>query len=440
MRFSLRRLINHKIRSRRWVVYLLFGLLILCFGSTFLNISILLLAPATVETLRSFHPGALAFTAFTAFLICAFWFYKGFKIAFDLLDSRDAELSSKLKEFVFHRNHKDERPSIVALGGGTGLSSLLKGLKDVDVKLTAVVTVTDDGGSSGRLRKDLQMLPPGDIRNCICAISKTENLLTKLFQYRFSEGGDMEGHSFGNLFIAAMTGVLGDFSSAVREAGSILAIKGVVVPVTCDNVQLHADFTDGTQMEGETAICEVKKPIAKISLVPEGAQPNPEALSAIDDANMIILGPGSLYTSVIPNLLLPEVVEHINNSNSTVVYICNVMTQPGETDDFSGIDHVKTILNKTGLKKLDVVVVNSRQATKKLMAKYEAKHQYWVPPTVKRIEELGIRVVATDLLSESDLLRHNPITLANIIANLVEEKKKNTATIESAESAVDFED
>lgn len=437
MHFSLRRKINHKIRARRWVAYLLFGLLIMCFGFSFLCLAIMLLAPATVETLRSFHPGALAFTAFTAFLICGFWFYKGFKIAFDLLDSRDAELSSKLKEFVFHRSQKDERPSIVALGGGTGLSSLLKGLKEVDVKLTAVVTVSDDGGSSGRLRKDLQILPPGDIRNCLCALSKSESLLTKLFQYRFSEGGDMEGHSFGNLFIAAMTGVLGDFCSAVREASSILAIKGHVVPVTSDNVQLHADFTDGTEMEGETAICEVKKPIAKIKLVPENAQPNPEALSAIDDANMVILGPGSLYTSVIPNLLLPEVVEHINKCNATVVYICNVMTQPGETDGFRALDHVKTILDKTGLTKLDVVIVNSRQAAKHLMTKYEAKNQYWVPPTVRKIEELGIRVVATDLLSESDLLRHNPNTLAGIIANLVNEKGKNTATIEEAEDLED---
>ena len=200
MVFSLRRLINHKVRARRWVAYLFFGLLIMGLGFTIFSLAVLMLAPATVETLRSFHPLALAFTAFTAMLISSFWFYKGFKIAFELLDSRDAELSTRLKEFVFHRNRKDERPSLVALGGGTGLSSLLKGLKEVDVKLTAVVTVTDDGGSSGRLRKDLQILPPGDIRNCIVALSRSESLLSKLFQYRFSEGGDIEGHSFGNLY------------------------------------------------------------------------------------------------------------------------------------------------------------------------------------------------------------------------------------------------
>ncbi len=429
MYFSFRRMINHRVRARRWVLYLLLGLLIMGFGFTIFSLAVLMLAPATVETLRSFHPLALAFTAFTALLISSFWFYKGFKIAFEMMDSRDAGLSTKIKEFVFHRNKKDDRPYLVALGGGTGLSSLLKGLKEVDVRLTAVVTVTDDGGSSGRLRKDLQILPPGDIRNCIVALSRSESLLSRLFQYRFSEGGDIEGHSFGNLFIAAMTGVIGDFSSAVREVSSILAIKGHVVPVTTENVQLHADFEDGTEMVGETAICDVKKRIKKLSLIPAAPEANQEALSAIDDANMIILGPGSLYTSVIPNLLVPGVVEHINKSEATVVYICNVMTQPGETDGFNALDHVKTILDKTGLEKLDIVVVNSRRAAKNLMSKYEAKNQYWVPPTVKKIEELGIRVVSSDLLSESDMLRHNPNTLANIIANLVYEKKSNDSDI-----------
>lgn len=425
MFFSLRRMINHRVRARRWVLYLFLGLLIMCFGFTIFSLAVLMLAPATVETLRSFHPMALAFTAFTAMLISCFWFYKGFKFAFEMMDSRDAGLSAKLKEFVFYRNRKDERPSLVALGGGTGLSSLLKGLKEVDVRLTAVVTVTDDGGSSGRLRKDLQILPPGDIRNCIVALSRSESLLSRLFQYRFSEGGDIEGHSFGNLFIAAMTGVIGDFSSAVREVSSILAIKGHVVPVTCDNVQLHATFEDGSEMVGETAICEVNKRIAKMSLVPTSPEANQEALSAIDDANMLILGPGSLYTSVIPNLLVPGVVEHINKSEATVVYICNVMTQPGETDGFNALDHVKSLLEKTGLEKLDIVVVNSKKAARNLMRKYEVKKQYWVPPTIKKIEDLGIRVVSADLLSESDLLRHNPNTLANIIANLVYENKAN---------------
>ena len=226
-----------------------------------------------------------------------------------------------------------------------------------------------------------------------------------------------------------MTGVIGDFGSAVREVSSILAIKGHVIPVTTDNVQLHAEFDDGSEMTGETAICDEKKRIAKMSLIPNSPSPNQEALSAIDDANMIILGPGSLYTSVIPNLLVPGVVEHINKSEATVVYICNVMTQPGETDDFNALDHVKTILDKTGLEKLDIAIVNSRRAAKSLMSKYESKNQYWVPPTVKKIEDLGIRVVSADLLSESDLLRHNPNTLANIIANLVVEKKNNDTEI-----------
>jgi len=422
MLLSFRRKFSHEIRARRWVAFLLIGLMMMCFGFVFAALSTIVLAPASIETVRSFHPMALAFSALSAFLISSFWLYKGFKTAFRLLDSRDYGLAERLREFVFHRGTAGVKLfSMVALGGGTGLSSLLKGLKELPVDLTAVVTVTDDGGSSGRLRKELQILPPGDIRNCLVALSRSESLLSRLFQYRFGEGGEIEGHSFGNLFIAAMTGVIGDFSSAVREASSILAIKGHVIPVTNDNVQLVATFEDGSEITGETAITAAKKPLAKIRLFPELPEANQEALSAIDDANMIVLGPGSLYTSVIPNLLVPGVAEHINNSASRIVYICNVMTQPGETDGFTAADHVKAILDKTPLQRIDIVVVNSRRAGRHMMELYENKGQFWVQPAVKRIEDMGIRVVAADLLLQSDMLRHNPNLLAAIIIALINE-------------------
>lgn len=424
MLLSFRRKFSHEIRARRWVAFLLIGLLMMCFGFVFAALSTIVLAPASIETVRSFHPMALAFSALSAFLISSFWLYKGFKTAFRLLDSRDYGLAERLREFVFHRGTSGAKLfSMVALGGGTGLSSLLKGLKELPVNLTAVVTVTDDGGSSGRLRKELQILPPGDIRNCLVALSRSESLLSRLFQYRFGEGGEIEGHSFGNLFIAAMTGVIGDFSSAVREASNILAIKGHVIPVTNDNVQLVANFEDGTEITGETAITAAKKPLTKIKLNPEQPEANPEALSAIDDANMIVLGPGSLYTSVIPNLLVPGVAEHINRSESKVVYICNVMTQPGETDGFSAADHVGAILEKTSLERIDIVVVNSRRAARHMMELYETKGQFWVPPTVKKIEDMGIRVVAADLLLQSDMLRHNPNLLAAILIGLINENR-----------------
>lgn len=435
MFLALRRKISHNVRARRWAFYLLLGLLMMCFGFVFFALSTIVLAPASIETVRSFHPMALAFSGLTAFLISSFWLYRGFRTAFKLLDSRDRSLSSRLREFVFYRGSAvEKRFSMVALGGGTGLSSLLKGLKELPIDLSAIVTVTDDGGSSGRLRKDLQILPPGDIRNCLVALSRSESLLSRLFQHRFSEGGDIEGHSFGNLFIAAMTGVIGDFSSAVREASTILAIKGKVIPVTSDNIQLCAKFDDGSEITGETAICEARKPITAISLLPEKPKPNPEALSAIDDANMIALGPGSLYTSVIPNLLIPGVAEHINKSRARVVYICNVMTQPGETDSYSAVDHVKAIFSRTELERIDVVIVNSRRATRQLMARYEEKGQFWVPPTVKRLGDMGMRVVSADLLLESDMVRHNPNLLAASLVSLINEETAQAPITRGSES------
>ncbi|GAB4281371.1 MAG: hypothetical protein Kow0029_26410 [Candidatus Rifleibacteriota bacterium] len=440
MFLSLRRKFSHEIRARRWVFFLFIGLVMMCFGFVFASLATIVLAPASIETVRSFHPLALAFSALSAFLISSFWLYKGFRTAFRILDSRDYDLSTRLRDFVFKRHAVNEKLlSMVALGGGTGLSSLLKGLKELPVDLTAIVTVTDDGGSSGRLRKELQILPPGDIRNCLVALSRSESLLSKLFQYRFEEGGEIEGHSFGNLFIAAMTGVIGDFGSAVREASNILAIKGHVIPVTTDNVQLTATFDDGSEVTGESAISATGKRIISINLSPREPLANPEALSSIDDANLIVLGPGSLYTSVIPNLLVPGVADRINQSKSRVVYICNVMTQPGETDSYNAYDHVKAILDKTPLNRIDIVVVNSRRAAKPLMAYYESKNQYWVPPTVKKIEELGIRVVSADLLLESNMVRHNPNLLAAILIGIINEQKVDTVP-EEEEDPEDFDE
>jgi len=442
MLLSLRRKFSHEIRARRWVAFLLLGLLMMCFGFVFVSLSTIVLAPASIETVRSFHPAGLALTGLSSLLISMFWLFKGFKTAFRLLDSRDYGLATRLREFVFQKSQASGKLfAMVALGGGTGLSSLLKGIKELPVNLTAIVTVTDDGGSSGRLRKELQILPPGDIRNCLVALSRSESLLSRLFQYRFGEGGEIEGHSFGNLFIAAMTGVIGDFGSAVREASNILAIKGHVIPVTNDNVQLMAQFADGTEVTGETAICEVRKPISRIDLVPSSPRANQEALSAIDDANMVVMGPGSLFTSIVPNLLVPGVAEHINNSDAKVVYICNVMTQPGETDGFNAADHVNAILEKTPLQRIDIVVVNSRRASRSLMERYEAKGQFWVAPTVKKIEDLGIRVVAADMLLQADLLRHNPTLLAAILVGLVNENLvKETAPEEVEEEESFFDD
>lgn len=414
MLLSVRRQLSVLLRALGWAGLLVVGFAMVALALVLGALSTLALAPAHLETIRSFGPLGLSLAALSAILIGLYWIWRGFGQAFRQLSWRDQATSERLRAFVLRRL-EGQLPPLVALGGGTGLSTLLKGLKELPVDLTAIVTVTDDGGSSGRLRKELQILPPGDIRNCLVALSPSESLLSRLFQHRFEEGGEVAGHSFGNLFIAAMTGVLGDFGTAVREASSILAIRGQVIPVTCDNVELEATFTDGSSVRGETAISGAGKRIASVALIPPAALPNAEALQAIDQARVVVLGPGSLFTSVIPNLLIPEIAERINRSPARVVYICNVMTQPGETDGFTAADHVAALLEKTALRRIDVAIVNARRVARQLMAKYEAMGQYWVPPTVTRIEEMGIRVVAGDFLSETDLVRHDARALSNAV-------------------------
>jgi uncharacterized cofD-like protein len=421
MKFSLRRRFGLSLRAKLWAAFLLMGLAMTCLAVALAALATVLLSPTTVETIRTFPPAGLGLSALTALLLGGFWLHRGFKKAFAILAQKDFEASERLRALVFHKGESTPHQALVALGGGTGLSSLLKGLKEFPVQLSAIVTVTDDGGSSGRLRQDLQILPPGDIRNCLVALSRSESLLSRLFQFRFDESGQFSGHSFGNLFIAAMTSVLGDFGSAVREASNILAIRGNVVPVTLANVSLIARFRDGAEIAGETAITAAHRPIASIALHPPDPSPNPEALSAIDDAHMIVLGPGSLFTSVIPNLLVPGVADHINASRAKIAYVCNVMSQPGETDRFTAADHVAALLANTPLRRIDVVVVNSRRAPRWVLEKYEAKNQFWVPPTVSRIEERGIRVISGDFLQDADLLRHNPTTLAQVLMVLMRE-------------------
>ncbi|RCK78934.1 MAG: LPPG:FO 2-phospho-L-lactate transferase like, CofD-like [Candidatus Ozemobacter sibiricus] len=422
MLLSVRRQLSVLLRALGWAGLLVVGFAMVALALVLGALSTLALAPAHLETIRSFGALGLSLAALSAILIGLYWIWRGFDQAFRQLSWRDHETSERLRAFVLRRL-EGQLPPLVAMGGGTGLSTLLKGLKELPVDLTAIVTVTDDGGSSGRLRKDLQILPPGDIRNCLVALSSSESLLSRLFQYRFEEGGEVAGHSFGNLFIAAMTGVLGDFGTAVREASSILAIRGQVIPVTVDNVELEATFADGSTVRGETAISGAGKRIARVGLIPPTALPNAEALQAIDQARIVVLGPGSLFTSVIPNLLIPEIAERINRSTARVVYICNVMTQPGETDGFTAADHVAALLEKTALRRIDVAIVNARRVARQLMAKYEARGQYWVPPTVTRIEEMGIRVVAGDFLSETDLVRHDARALSNAVMALLQEPR-----------------
>lgn len=312
---------------------------------------------------------------------------------------------------------------IVSIGGGTGLSTLLQGLKRFAVEprradLTAVVTVTDDGGSSGRLRRDFDVLPPGDIRNCMVALSEDEALLSRLFQYRFGSGHGLKGHSFGNLFLTALTHLTGDFSQAVRTSSEILAIRGQIYPATSQNVTLTAELVSGAVVRGETRISRSRSRIRRIHLNPEVCEPLPETLEAIQSADLITFGPGSLFTSIVPNLLVQGVPEALRRSQAIKACFINIMSQPGETIDFSASDHIAAITEHAGMKLIDVAVVNTAPISEPMLKKYEEQRARPVVNDVERIRDGGIEVVGANLLSETDKVRHDPDAAAEIAMSL----------------------
>jgi uncharacterized cofD-like protein len=316
---------------------------------------------------------------------------------------------------------------IVAIGGGTGLSTVLRGLKQYVAEnrkersrypisdLAAVVAVSDDGGSSGRLRREYRVLPPGDIRNCMVALSTDEDLLGNLFQYRFPAGRGLAGHSFGNLFLTALTNVTGDFSQAVQVSSKVLAIRGRIFPSTEQNVTLRAELEDGSIVAGETKISRSRKPIARVRLSPMRVRPSPKALEALRRADLILVGPGSLYTSIIPNLLVQDVVEVIAHSSATRVYIANVMTQPGETQHFSVADHVRAIYEHARRPLFDYVVVNRSTVSPKLLRRYRAQGAEPVDPSLAQLNRMGVKYIVADLLRQDVVVRHDQTALARLL-------------------------
>jgi len=325
----------------------------------------------------------------------------------------------RLVEMILQQRQLQRGPKIVVLGGGTGLSTLLRGLKKVSTNLTAVVTVFDDGGSSGRLRREQGVLPPGDIRNCLVALAEAEPLLTQLFTHRF-KGGELDGHSFGNLFIASMSQVTGDLETALKECSKVLAIRGRVLPTTLRDVTLGAEMTDGTVVEGESSITRAGKTIRRVFLRPSRVPPLQDALDAIADADLIVLGPGSLYTSVIPNLLVGGMVHALRRSRALKVYVCNVMTQHGETRGFRASDHARVLLEQGGRGLFDYVLVNTRRPrNQELLARYSQEGAEPVEPDIDAIRALGVHPVAEDLISEEELVRHDPRKIATVLLQLL---------------------
>lgn len=325
---------------------------------------------------------------------------------------------------------------VVAIGGGTGLSTVLRGLKRYareprQLDITAVVTVTDDGGSSGRLRREFDVLPPGDIRNCMVALSEDEALLSRLFQYRFAEGRGLKGHSFGNLFLTALTHLTGDFALAVKVSSEILTSAGRIYASTAANVMLEAELENGSLIVGETKISKSRSRIKAIRLRPRVCKPLEETLDAIDKADLITLGPGSLFTSVVPNLLVQGIPDAIQRSAALKAYFVNLMWQPGETIGFRASDHIAAIEQHAGWQLLDFVVLNNRRITPKQRRKYAAEKVYPVENDIAWLQDLGVEVVEANLLAEGDIVRHDPTVTADIVMDLARKGRRRRAVLNS---------
>ena len=321
---------------------------------------------------------------------------------------------------------------VVAIGGGTGLSCVLRGLKQhvrgaarpaaaveqLIRRLTAIVTVTDEGGSSGRLRRDFRILPPGDIRNCLVALAEDERLMTRLFQYRFSAGHGLKGHSLGNLFLAALTHLTHDFAHAVRLSSEVLAIRGEIVPSTLADVRLKARLRGGRVVYGESRITRTRIPIRRLHIIPPRCRPLPDTLQAIKAADLITLGPGSLYTSLIPNLLVHGIPQAMRRSGAVKVFVCNLMTQPGETQGYTASAHLRAVADHVGGGLFDYVILNTRDMSRRLERRYAAQRAEPVENDLEQVRALGVEPVLASWLVEDRVARHDPGRLAKLLLKL----------------------
>jgi uncharacterized cofD-like protein len=330
---------------------------------------------------------------------------------------------------------EDPEPlKVVAIGGGTGLSSVLQGLKHYvhpadpatpRVDITAIVTVTDDGGSSGRLRREFDVLPPGDIRNCMVALSEDSALISRLFQYRFQSGRGLKGHSFGNLFLMALTQVMGDFPDAVKASSEVLKIAGRIYPSTAADVSLEATLSNGATVVGETRISRSSAPIRSVRLRPRTVRPLAAALNAIAEADVITFGPGSLFTSVIPNLLVDGIPNAIRRSPAIKCYFVNLMSQPGETTDFRGSDHVRAIHRHAGGKLIDYAAINIRSITGAVKRRYAREAALPVEIDVDTLMKMGIKIIAGNLAGDGEIVRHDPAATAAVAVRLAQEGRRS---------------
>ncbi|WP_010647532.1 gluconeogenesis factor YvcK family protein [Oceanobacillus massiliensis] len=318
---------------------------------------------------------------------------------------------------------KKKRPRIVVIGGGTGMPVLLRGLKNLPIELTALVTVADDGGSTGRIRSEMAIPAPGDIRNVIAALSDAEPMLLELFQHRFSEGNGLSGHAMGNLLLAAMTSVTGNFNTGIKEISRVLNVKGKIFPISNENMSLHAEMEDGTIVSGESNIPLSNKKIKRVFLRPQPVKPLPHAVRAIEAADLVVISPGSLYTSIMPNLIIPQVKEALRDTKAKVVYVCNVMTQSGETTGFTASDHVQAICDHIGEDCLDSIIVHNEMIDQTIRAVYAEEKAEPVKYDKERLLEMDLEIIEGDIINHlQPTLRHDNNKIASLLYSLMDKK------------------
>jgi len=316
---------------------------------------------------------------------------------------------------------KKEQPRVVVIGGGTGMPVLLRGLKNLPIDLTALVTVADDGGSTGRIRSEMAIPAPGDIRNVIAALSDAEPMLLDLFQHRFSDGNGLSGHSLGNLLLAAMTSITGDFYDGIQEISRVLNVKGDIFPISNQNMTLHAKFTDGTYVCGESNIPKANKKIERVFLEPNPIKPLPNAVRAIENADLVIISPGSLFTSIMPNLIIPQIDVALRETQGKVVYICNVMTQPGETTGFTASDHIQAIQNHIGTGCVDSIVVHNEPIEQSIRAIYAEENAEPVVYDIEKLVDMGLEIIEGDIINHSNkTVRHDKEKIAKLLFSIID--------------------
>lgn len=414
------------INIKRWLLLFAVGVLMCALGlAFFFNYQIMgtaeeLLFQMTYITTGRYSNGMIMLAGGILLLLgFGVMIYGTRRMIFSVVGAVIPDKNGSLMETIFIQRKLTRGPAITVVGGGTGLSTLLRGMKYITNNCTAVVTSADDGGSSGRLRKELGIIPPGDLRNCLTALADREPLMERLMQYRFQGDSPLAGHCFGNLFIAAMAQAEGGMEEGLDATSQILKVRGKVVPSTLENIQLQAEMNDGTLVLGESEIPKVHKRIRRMMMLPEDAPAAKAAIKAIEEADVLIFGPGSLYTSVIPNLLVKGIRDAVVKSNAVKIYICNVMTQPGETDFFGAYEHVRALIDHVGVQFLDFVIVNDQEITGEQLLQYNAEGSTPVTPDVEKIRNLGITVVPARLISKNDLVRHDPRKLSRVLIALI---------------------